>query len=75
MLQCLDQLRKMHLPKLSESCMDDFVELSWAQSCSKKKNRRQILLSIDLPFSFLLYFCRYLPVLGGGKPHTCVASY
>lgn len=53
-LQCLDRLRKMHLPKLSESCMDDLVELSWVQSCYKKKNRWQRLLSVEFPFSFFL---------------------
>lgn len=55
LLQCLDQLRKMHLANLSESFVDDLVELSWAQSNCRKNNRQQRLLSIKLPFSFLIF--------------------
>lgn len=50
--------------------MDNLVELSWAQSCYKKKNRWQRLLSIELLFYLFIYFCRDLPVLRAGKPHT-----
>lgn len=57
LLQCLDQLRKMHLANLSESFVDDLVELSWAQSHCRKNNsnRQQRLLSIKLPFFFLIF--------------------
>lgn len=45
----------MHLANLSESFVDDLVELSWAQSHCRKKNRQQRLLSIKLPFPFLIF--------------------
>lgn len=73
MLQCLDQLRKMHLPKLSESFVDDLVELSWAVLLQKEK---QMAKTAEHKIAiFFLYFHMYLPVLRGGKLPTYVTSY
>lgn len=72
-LQCLDQLRKMHLPKLSESFVDDLVELSWAVLLQKEK---QMAKTAEHKIAiFFLYFHMYLPVLRGGKLPTYVTSY
>lgn len=64
-LQCLDQLRKMHLPKLSESFVDDLVELSWAVLLQKEK---QMAKTAEHKIAiFFLYFRCTSPCSGEGS--------